>query len=258
MALEPSDSSQERHAFSDFNRLNSMLRDLDERALVLTLAAFAEDTLGALLLAFMIPNEASSRLVEGFDAPLGTFSSRIRACYALGLIHKGHYDDLEHLRKVRNRFSHTWEPISFADPSITGHIKALRYSRLEERYPDTLHRKLMTSLQGVLIELHISIIGMPSGNMAKPKYPNLITNFPGETFEAQLSYAADEVAKVVREHAASEADEKVFFDGRLWVLMSRLGKFIAGVPIEGQYAVHELIRQVEAQLDGRPNPNKLM
>jgi hypothetical protein len=47
-----------------------MLRNLDDRGLVLSLAAFAEDALGSLLREFMIPSEATKQLLEGFNAPL--------------------------------------------------------------------------------------------------------------------------------------------------------------------------------------------
>jgi hypothetical protein len=78
--------------------------------LVLSLAAFAEEALGALLKAFMTPSEATAQLIEGFNAPLGTFSSRIKAAYAIGLITKEQFLDLERLRKIRNEFAHSWKP----------------------------------------------------------------------------------------------------------------------------------------------------
>jgi hypothetical protein len=66
--------------FSELNQLTDSLRDLDDRGLVLSLSAFAEDALGSLLKAFLIESESASQLLEGFNAPLGTFSSRIKAC----------------------------------------------------------------------------------------------------------------------------------------------------------------------------------
>jgi hypothetical protein len=47
-----------------------------------------------------------SKLVEGFNAPLGTFSTRIVATHALGLISDREAAELNTLRKVRNRFAH--------------------------------------------------------------------------------------------------------------------------------------------------------
>lgn len=70
--------------FNDLNKLNSYLGNLDERGLILSLAAFSEDSLGKMLLTFMLDNKASKELIEGFNTPLGTFSSRIKACFPWG------------------------------------------------------------------------------------------------------------------------------------------------------------------------------
>ncbi|EET1893609.1 hypothetical protein FK741_005263, partial [Escherichia coli] len=109
--------------FNDLNKLNGYLDSLDERGLILSLAAFSEDALGKMLLTFMLDNKASKELIEGFNAPLGTFSSRIKACFSLGLITEGQYKDLELLRKIRNKFSHSWENISIEDQDISQQIK---------------------------------------------------------------------------------------------------------------------------------------
>ncbi|WP_241522926.1 hypothetical protein [Chimaeribacter arupi] len=99
------DNVKESNPFNDLNILNGYLDSLDERGLILSLAAFSEDSLGKLLSEFMRDSKTSKDLIEGFNAPLGTFSSRIKACYSLGLITDKQYNDLEILRKVRNKFS---------------------------------------------------------------------------------------------------------------------------------------------------------
>lgn len=144
------------NVFGGVNRLNRSLQDLDERGLILSLAAFAEDSLGSLLKSFMLSVDATNNLLEGFNAPLGNFSSRIRAAYALGLITKDQFEDLEHLRKIRNKFSHTWQPISFSEPTITGHIKALNYSYIDDTFPETLIDKVKSSIFFLLVELQVA------------------------------------------------------------------------------------------------------
>lgn len=150
------DPDHHDNVFGGVNRLNRSLQDLDERGLILSLAAFAEDSLGVLLKAFMLSVDATNSLLEGFNAPLGTFSSRIRAAYALGLVTKDQFDDLEHLRKIRNKFSHTWQPISFSDPTITGHIKAINYNYVDDVFPETLIDKVRSSISFLLIELQVA------------------------------------------------------------------------------------------------------
>jgi mannitol operon repressor len=58
------------------------------------------------LLAILVEVPTSADLVEGFNAPLGTMSTRTAAAYSLGLIHEREFKELEILRRVRNRFAH--------------------------------------------------------------------------------------------------------------------------------------------------------
>lgn len=142
--------------FNDLNKLNSYLGNLDERGLILSLAAFSEDSLGKMLLTFMLDNKASKELIEGFNAPLGTFSSRIKACFSLGLITEGQYKDLELLRKIRNKFSHSWENISIDDKDISQQIQNLSFSRVDFEYPKNNYEKLKKSISCLLIEIKVT------------------------------------------------------------------------------------------------------
>ena len=60
------------------------------------------------------------------DRPLSSFSSRIRAAYCLGLISKDEYEDLNIIRKIRNRFAHRLHDLSFDDHEIVSWCKTLR------------------------------------------------------------------------------------------------------------------------------------
>jgi DNA-binding MltR family transcriptional regulator len=117
------------------DRLNSLFESIhehDERSMVLTIAAFAEDTLGLLLLVYMRQEKQAKELVNGFNAPLGTFSARIKAAFVLGLMRKDHYEALEILRKIRNEFAHNWEGVSLDREDIRNHVAKLSRSRFEE------------------------------------------------------------------------------------------------------------------------------
>lgn len=146
----------EDNVFGDLNRLNSMLAELDERALVLSLAAFAEEALRDLIKAYLMPGGAADKMLEGFNAPLGTFSARIRMAQALGLLTSHQADDLDRLRKIRNDFAHNWEPVSFTDQKIAAHISALNFHSLDDDYPETSFRKVRTSISLLLLELRIT------------------------------------------------------------------------------------------------------
>ena len=100
------------------NRFQSLIRKQDDRAMVLSLAAFAEDTLGRLLLVYLRESKQAKELVEGFNAPLGTLSTRIKAAFSIGLLTKEQYEDLEIARRIRNAFAPDWEGLSLESPDI--------------------------------------------------------------------------------------------------------------------------------------------
>lgn len=139
--------------FEASNRLNEITRDLDERGLVLTLAAFSEEALGELLGQFMRPGQSAKDLLEGFNAPLGTFSARIKAAFALGLITDRQQENLDRLRRIRNEFAHSWEPITFANQTVASHIAALHFIPLVSDFPETKAAKVRDCISSVLVEI---------------------------------------------------------------------------------------------------------
>lgn len=147
--------NDKNNIFSDLNKLNQYLNALDERGLVLSLAAFSEEILGKMLETFMLDNKISKELIDGFNAPLGTFSSRIKACFSLGMINGSQYKDLEILRKVRNKFSHSWEMISLEDDDISKQIINLNFSRIDFEYPINNYDRIKKSISSLLIEMKV-------------------------------------------------------------------------------------------------------
>lgn len=241
--------------FANFNELSRSLRDLDERALVLTLAAFAEDTLGDLISVYLIPSSAAHSLVTGYNAPLGTLSSRIKAAYALGLISKGQFEDLQHLRAIRNKFSHTWKPLSFEDPSVSGHIKAIRFGKAITTYPENPQHKLMTSFQILLIELRVAVSYVPKGNGAKFIGAMLLANISGSSFEERLETAIKEVANTERDYEVAEGEKKTFLEGVLWLWKDKLSRLLNEAPLDQVPDVKQLLDRLDKQLAGRSDPN---
>jgi len=146
------DAHQDR-VFGQINRLMHLTRDEDERGLVLSVAAFSEDCLGRLLTAHLREGKAASDLIEGFNAPLGTFSARIKAGYAIGLLSDEQYRDLEFLRKIRNEFAHNWEGCSFEKPNIKDWIAGMSASRINEKVAESPKEKFHSTMMCTLVEL---------------------------------------------------------------------------------------------------------
>ncbi|WP_412066391.1 MltR family transcriptional regulator [Rhizobium sp. SYY.PMSO] len=159
MADEAQDLAEGDEVFGKLNRLLAVLNKEkdDERALVLSIAAFSEDCLGRLLLAFMRDVKAAKELVEGFNAPLGTFSARIKACHAMGLLSDIQFADFEHIRKIRNEFAHNWDGINFAKPAIASRLAQIAPSRLSATGDGSDRGKLASAFASNLIECEVLI-----------------------------------------------------------------------------------------------------
>jgi len=96
--------------FSEF--LNEFNKESDKGA-VLAAGAYLDERLLEMLRTFLADVKETEDLLFGFNAPLGTFSARIKASYSLGLIEKNEFDELQIIRKIRNEFSHSWKGVSF-------------------------------------------------------------------------------------------------------------------------------------------------
>lgn len=140
------------------NRFQSLVRKQDDRALALSLAAFAEDTLGRLLLIYLREEKQSKELVEGFNAPLGTLSTRIKAAYAFGLLTREQYEDLEIARRIRNAFAHDWEGVTLDRQDIKALIGKLHaYAMDQKPWTGGARERLLGAISTILIELRVQI-----------------------------------------------------------------------------------------------------
>jgi hypothetical protein len=96
------------------------------RGEVLISVSYLDELLRRTLMAFFVEQKKHSELLDGANAPLGSFSSRIGVCEALGLISDREARELHRMRKIRNRFSHEVY-VSFEDQQIKDWCKALDY-----------------------------------------------------------------------------------------------------------------------------------
>jgi DNA-binding MltR family transcriptional regulator len=89
-----------------------------DRGATLIVAAIFEEQLSHILNSFLIDSKSTQLLLDGFNAPIDQFSSKIHLCHALGLIEDDEYRQLEGLRKIRNLFAHSFENIDFNTQQI--------------------------------------------------------------------------------------------------------------------------------------------
>lgn len=88
----------------DFEAFLPDLNRESDRGMVLIASSYIDDLLRRTLESFLV--EGSDSIVDGFNAPLGTLSSRVAAAFALGLISDNERREIDRIRKVRNRLAH--------------------------------------------------------------------------------------------------------------------------------------------------------
>ena len=245
----PEFPESEDSVFGGINLLARSLRDLDERGLVLSLAAFSEEALGDLLKAFLIPTEATKQLVDGFNAPLGTFSSRIKAAYSIGLITKEQFFDLERLRKIRNEFAHTWKPIDISSQKIATLIESMAFSRIDDQFPETLTEKIRSSMSCLLVEIRSSTHQIKKrGLHAKLVGNNLMRGFTGEELDTQIQNAREELAHFSKNLDGAVGKRRDFYRTRLLQLKDRMTVLPRPKSLEQEKALNDLILEFSRTL----------
>ena len=128
---EYTDRMAKQMTVCDLQRYTNILNKESERGAVLVAATMIEDLLGSTILEFLVDHKAIERLVTEFNAPLGTFSARILAAFALGLLTEQEYRDCESIRKVRNLFAHNIHT-SFENQNVKDLCSSLRTSTQNE------------------------------------------------------------------------------------------------------------------------------
>lgn len=241
---EDKEDFESQDTFGPLNRLTKTLNDHDDRGLILSLAAFAEDALGRLLEKFMLPVQTSKDLLTGFNAPLGTFSSRIKASYSLGLIDDEQFKDLEYLRKMRNEFAHSWEHVSLAQQNLASIASNMSFSYLDNKFPKNEAEKVRSSVTALLVD----ISSMTQQIEAKEKRIKLIGTrliplFPGEPPE-QVKNARESLQSIKSEiasHPEIKGDLKRFIERRKHLLNMQLTLLANLVPRELKPEVMSII-----------------
>ena len=118
MSAEEHKPLEETHPhLREFNAFLQELNKESERGAALISAAMIEELLGRCLRSFLLDHGDVESLLNGFNAPLGSFSARTLAAFASGLLSETEYRDCQTIRRVRNEFAHNVH-CSFGDQNI--------------------------------------------------------------------------------------------------------------------------------------------
>jgi DNA-binding MltR family transcriptional regulator len=97
-----------------------------DRGLVVGCAALLDDILNTVIMSYLVDNASSQALLEGGNAPLGSFSAKIDMAHALGLISDDSHAEAHNIRKIRNHFAHKYA-VSLSDDSPRDRCNNLRF-----------------------------------------------------------------------------------------------------------------------------------
>ncbi|RAT95702.1 MltR family transcriptional regulator [Brevibacillus sp. Leaf182] len=109
----------------DFRRT---LTDETDRGCALMAGAFLDDQIKYLLKDFLVDDKRSFDNLFSGTGGLSSFSSRIEMAYLLGLISPSIKRDLNLIRKIRNKFAHSAQKISFDTSGISDRCNDLSFT----------------------------------------------------------------------------------------------------------------------------------
>ena len=125
--------SEHADVLKDYPHLKEFLPFLDvhnaesPRGSVLVACSFLDRQLRDIIDVFLIAESDKGLLLDGFNAPIGTFSARIVLAHCLGLISDEEKADCDTLRRIRNEFAHNHHA-RFEDRKIIDLCRNLHHS----------------------------------------------------------------------------------------------------------------------------------
>lgn len=86
--------------------IDDTIKNQNDRTIVIVSASILEVQLEKIIKCFMIEDKKIDENLFSSNAPLSTFSAKIKMCYYLGLISEHEYNTLNTIRKIRNEYAH--------------------------------------------------------------------------------------------------------------------------------------------------------
>lgn len=116
---------QREQMLLEFSRLFDY-NEVSDRAVAIVGPAFLDTLLSDILTDFMVDDDSEVKKLLQPDGPLGTYGSRVTACYCLGLLAPIVTADLRLVGKIRNRFAHDLRA-NFSDAKISQWCQQLKW-----------------------------------------------------------------------------------------------------------------------------------
>jgi len=180
-----------------------LLEDESDRGSVLVGGAMLEETLGAVLRAFLAHDDGIAKsLLQVPNAPLSTFSSRIRIARVLNLVSESLFKDLDRIRSIRNAAAHFDRKgpkgfsFSFADLDIAQRCLALHTIPEEFRKifpPRTLFEMFVSVVSTFFSQYALAGQKLSASKDQAEVVRILLRGMPTTDYSKHLGWLADEI-----------------------------------------------------------------
>ena len=114
------------------------IRSETDRGTAIVGASVLDDLLAEILRKRFVNLPKIADLLLVSHGPRGSVSSRIHLVHMLGISRPDQYHDLNIVRKIRNRFAHVHQPVSFDDQSISDLCNNFRQVEMLEEYKEEM------------------------------------------------------------------------------------------------------------------------
>jgi DNA-binding MltR family transcriptional regulator len=155
MHLEQIDDPEHLKAYKNVIEFRNNLSSETDRGLVLMAVAYIDERLSVLLEKYFVDDKGIIKTLFDATGPLGSFSSKLKLAYGIGLLPKNIYIDCNKIRKIRNSFAHVSKPMTFEDEPIKSQTHSLIIHGIDNH--NRVKVRFTRSVMSILLEIEDSI-----------------------------------------------------------------------------------------------------
>ncbi len=119
---------------ADTQKFYDVLNNEPDFSVIVVSCAYVDACLGSILKNYLLDSSVSENLLDARGGALGSFAARSSACYSLGLVSKGIYQDLLVLGELRNQVAHHHHMLDFSTAGVAEACCRLRFAETLERW----------------------------------------------------------------------------------------------------------------------------
>lgn len=172
-------------------RIKEELKKESDRGCALVSAAYIEAELKKMISSFLVEMSSSeTKEIFSFNGPIGTFSSKIKLAYSMGLISKDISFSIDQLRAIRNICAHLEKPFDFDKENIKAHIKNMTTS-IDKSF-SSLREELIEKILVIIATLHFHRVNIHR----KMPLDNILVEIKDNQHEQEIHLAALRIMEI--------------------------------------------------------------